>query len=277
VARHRAAGAALALAAVASLGACAAPASVRAPDAPRPITARESGAAAGAARRLALLLVEPFPLAATTAVPATIVIEAGEALVEQRLEAPDGATLTVRTAPDGALRLLARGGVPTGGPALGETALVARGLLHLRALGIGLPAGPPLIEVAGGRRVLLWERRVDGVPVEGDALRLVLSRSGALVGVSRPAPAPLAGAPAPMARADATAAGAAAQRLLGTGRVEGTPVLAWVAPGRGGGDEPLELPRRLAWVVAGTLGDGTPCALHLDAATLELIGWDWAP
>ena len=201
MARHRATGAAVALAAVASLGACAAPASVRAPDGPRPITARESGAAAGAARRLA----------------------------------------------------------------------------HVRAVGIGVPAGPPLIEVAGGRRVLLWERRVDGAPVEGDALRLVLSRSGALVGISRPAPAPLAGAPAPMARADATAAGAAAQRLLGTGRIEGTPVLAWVAPGRGGGDEPLELPRRLAWVVAGTLGDGTPCALHLDAATLELIGWDWAP
>jgi hypothetical protein len=70
---------------------------------------------------------------------------------------------------------------------------------------------------------------------------------------------------------------AAALRLPEGGSLDGTAELAWISPGRAGGDEPSEAVRRLAWVVGCELATGQSCSVRLDAATLDLLGWDWTP
>ena len=52
--------------------------------------------------------------------------------------------------------------------------------------------------------------------------------------------------------------------------------LGWVHPGALAGDEELlSTPRQLAWRARGALADGRPLEVHLDAAQLTLLGWDW--
>ena len=124
------------------------------------------------------------------------------------------------------------------------------------------------------RRVVLWERSVNGVPVPGDGTRVVMSASGALVGIAIEVSA-LAVRPA--ALRSAAEARAAALALLPTGAsLAGVPRLGWVHPGALAGDEELlDTPRQLAWRVRGAFADGRPLEVHLDAARLTLLGWDW--
>ena len=76
----------------------------------------------------------------------------------------------------------------------------------------------------------------------------------------------------------AAEAKAAALALLPAGAsLAGAPRLGWVHVGALAGDEELrDTPRRLAWRIRGALADGRPLEIHLDAAQLALLGWDWA-
>ena len=256
------------------VAACAAPASTVAPDAPR---AAAAAVAATPLHRVAAALIGPFRLATSTR---TVLLEmrepGGEPLVEQRGVDAHGALLVVRTTTAGLIRSITRDGVPLGTSSLPQAALLSAAIRQLGALGIAAPTGAPTIADAGGRRIVLWERRSAGVPVPGDGLRMVLAVDGAFVGLAQPAPLPLAPAPPLGSRATAAQALRAAEHLVPADAVLGEATLRWVAPGRDGGDEPLDEPLRLVWRVAGTRADGTPFALHLDVATLQLVGWDWA-
>ena len=229
--------------------------------------------------RYAALFVDAEALRGSIAeTPVIIDGEFGEQVIEQRLLLVGGADLTMQVTVRGTLRTLLRSGVPTDEVSLSRSALIAQGIRHLAAVGIALPAGLPEVQDLGGRQILFWERRVDGVRVPGDGLRVVLAASGELVGIAQPAPAPLAPAPAEGARATRAAAlMAAALRLPEGGSLDGTAELAWIAAGRAGGDEPSEAVRRLAWVVGCELAAGQSCAIRLDAASLDLLGWDWTP
>jgi hypothetical protein len=131
------------------------------------------------------------------------------------------------------------------------------------------------VSAVGDRRIVAWERSVNGATVPGDGTRVVLSSSGALVGIAIEE-ADLALAPS--RTVTAVAAKAAALALIPSGAtLVGAPKLGWVAPALGAGDEAdLLVPRELAWRLRGTLEDGTPFELHLDAGNLEMLGWDWA-
>ena len=229
--------------------------------------------------RYAALFVDSDALRGSIAEsPVIIEGEFGEQLIEQRLLLVGGADLTMQVTVRGTLRTLLRSGVPTDEVALSRGALIAQGIRHLAAVGIALPAGLPEVQDLGGRQILFWERRVDGVRVLGDGLRVVLAANGELVGIAQPAPAPLAPAPAEEARATRAAAlMAAVVRLPEGGNLTGTAELAWVAAGRAGGDEAVETVRRLAWVVGCELPAGQSCAVRLDATSLDLLGWDWTP
>jgi hypothetical protein len=263
---------------VLTLAACGAPSSAIAPNLidPSPLGAVNAAASLRPITALAAKLLEPLSLAGLRAASRNITLESGEVRVEQSLVDDAGLEwLTTQSTPSGVLRALSRSYVPLEGGALTDSALVSRAILHLATLGLPLGSGTPLISVAGDRRIVAWERVVNGVPVIGDGTRVALSASGALVGISTEE-AELA----PLTQRSATAAQAkaAAQTLVPSGAtLGGAPKLGWVAPGIDAGDEEdLRAPRQLAWRLRGTLGDGTPFELHLSAASLALIGWDWA-
>ena len=174
--------------------------------------------------RYAALFVDAEALRGSIAeTPVIIDGEFGEQLIEQRLLLVGGADLTMQVTVRGTLRTLLRSGVSTDENSLSRSALIAHGIRHLAALWITMPAGLPEVQDLGGREILFWERRVDGVRVPGDGLRVVLAASGELVGIAQPAPDPLAPAPAEGARATRAAAlMAAAGRLPEGGNLDGT-------------------------------------------------------
>lgn len=226
---------------------------------------------------VASALLEPLNTVGLRAEPgALITLESGEERVEQRLvDTAGSALLTIQSTPDGEIRYVARADVALDGAALSGVALRSRALLHLVSLRLALPRGTPIITSVAERRVVLWERRASGIPVLGDGTRVIMSASGALVGISIDESLL---APASGALRTAAEAKAAALALLPAGAaLTGAPRLSWVHPGSRAGDEELqEAPRRLAWRVRGALADGRPLELHLDAAQLALLGWDWA-
>ena len=226
---------------------------------------------------VAAALLEPLSTVDLRAEPGELItLESGEERIEQRLVNTSGlALLTLQSTPGGELRLLARADVALGGAALSIAALRSRALLHLVSLRLALPRGTPIISSVAERRVVQWERSVNGVPVPGDGTRVIMSASGALVGVAieESALAPASGKPRSAAEAKA-----AALALLPAGAsLAGAPRLGWVHVGALAGDEELrDTPRRLAWRIRGALADGRPLEIHLDAAQLALLGWDWA-
>ena len=257
--------------------ACATPSSALAPDRTYVVPARDAAANLPPITGVAAALLEPLSTVGLRAEPGDLItLESGEERIEQRLVTTSGlALLTLQSTPGGELRLLARADVAYGGATLSSAALRSRALLHLAALRLALPRGTPIISSVAERRVVQWERRVNGVPVPGDGTRVIMSASGALVGVAieESALTPASGKPRSAAEAKA-----AALALLPAGAsLAGAPRLGWVHVGALAGDEELrDTPRRLAWRIRGALADGRPLEIHLDAAQLALLGWDWA-
>ena len=257
--------------------ACATPSSALAPDRTYVVSARDAAANLPPITGVAASLLEPLSTVGLRAEPGDLItLESGEERIEQRLVNTSGlALLTLQSTPGGELRLLARADVAYGGATLSSAALRSRALLHLAALRLALPRGTPIISSVAERRVVQWERTVNGVPVPGDGTRVIMSASGALVGVAieESALTPASGKPRSAAEAKA-----AALALLPAGAsLAGAPRLGWVHVGALAGDEELrDTPRRLAWRIRGALADGRPLEIHLDAAQLALLGWDWA-
>lgn len=257
--------------------ACAAPSSALAPDRTYVVPARDAAANLPPITGVAASLLEPLSTVGLRAEPGDLItLESGEERIEQRLVNTSGlAILTLQSTPGGELRLLARADVAYGGATLSSAALRSRALLHLVALRLALPRGTPIISSVAERRVVQWERMVNGVPVPGDGTRVIMSASGALVGVAieESALAPASGVP----RSAADAKAAALALLPSGASLTGAPRLGWVHMGALAGDEELrDTPRRLAWRIRGALADGRPLEIHLDAAQLALLGWDWA-
>ena len=257
--------------------ACATPSSALAPDRTYVVPARDAAANLPPITGVAAALLEPLSTVGLRAEPGDLItLESGEERIEQRLVNTSGlALLTLQSTPGGELRLLARADVAYGGATLSSAALRSRALLHLASLRLALPRGTPIISSVAERRVVQWERSVNGVPVPGDGTRVIMSASGALVGVAieESALTPASGKPRSAAEAKA-----AALALLPAGAsLAGAPRLGWVHVGALAGDEELrDTPRRLAWRIRGALADGRPLEIHLDAAQLALLGWDWA-
>ncbi|MFM8934572.1 MAG: hypothetical protein ACKOGF_01515 [Candidatus Limnocylindrus sp.] len=257
--------------------ACAAPSSALAPERTYVVPARDAAANLPPITGVAAALLEPLSTVGLRAEPGELIaLESGEERIEQRLVDVNGlALLTLQSTPGGELRFLARADVAYGGAALSGAALRSRALLHLVALRLALPRGTPIISSVAERRMVQWERSVNGIPVPGDGTRVIMSASGALVGIAIEESAL---APASGKLRSAAEAKAAALTLLPTGTVlTGVPRLGWVHLGALAGDEELrDAPRRLAWRIRGALADGRPLEVHLDAAQLALLGWDWA-
>lgn len=257
--------------------ACATPSSALAPDRTYVVPARDAAANLPPITGVAASLLEPLSTVGLRAEPGDLItLESGEERIEQRLVNTSGlALLTLQSTPGGELRLLARADVAFGGATLSSAALRSRALLHLAALRLALPRGTPNINSVAERRVVQWERSVNGVPVPGDVTRVIMSASGALVGVAIEESVLAVGGGAPRSAAEAKVAALA---LLPAGAsLTGAPRLGWVHLGALAGDEELrDSPRRLAWRIRGALADGRPLEIHLDAAQLALLGWDWA-
>jgi hypothetical protein len=257
--------------------ACAAPSSALAPERTYVVPARDAAANLPPITGVAAALLEPLSTVGLRAEPGELIaLESGEERIEQRLVDVNGlALLTLQSTPGGELRFLARADVAYGGAALSGAALRSRALLHLVALRLALPRGTPIISSVAERRMVQWERSVNGIPVPGDGTRVIMSASGALVGVAIEESVLAVGGGALRGAAEAKVAALA---LLPAGAsLTGAPRLGWVHVGALAGDEELrDTPRRLAWRIRGALADGRPLEIHLDAAQLALLGWDWA-
>lgn len=257
--------------------ACATPSSALAPDRTYVVPARDAAANLPPITGVAAALLEPLSTVGLRAEPGDLItLESGEERIEQRLVDTSGlALLTLQSTLGGELRLLARADVALGGTAINSAALRSRALLHLAALRLTLPRGTPNISSVAERRVVQWERMVNGVSVPGDGTRVIMSASGALVGVAIEESVLAVGGGALRGAAEAKVAALA---LLPAGAsLTGAPRLGWVHVGALAGDEELrDSPRRLAWRIRGALADGRLLEIHLDAAQLALLGWDWA-
>lgn len=257
--------------------ACATPSSALAPDRTYVVPARDAAANLPPITGVAAALLEPLSTVGLRAEPGDLItLESGEERIEQRLVDTSGlALLTLQSTLGGELRLLARADVALGGTAINSAALRSRALLHLAALRLTLPRGTPNISSVAERRVVQWERMVNGVSVPGDGTRVIMSASGALVGVAIEESVLAVGGGALRGAAEAKVAALA---LLPAGAsLTGAPRLGWVHVGALAGDEELrDSPRRLAWRIRGALTDGRLLEIHLDAAQLALLGWDWA-
>lgn len=257
--------------------ACATPSSALAPDRTYVVPARDAAANLPPITGVAAALLEPLSTVGLHAEPGDLItLESGEERIEQRLVDTSGlALLTLQSTLGGELRLLARADVALGGTAINSAALRSRALLHLAALRLTLPRGTPNISSVAERRVVQWERMVNGVSVPGDGTRVIMSASGALVGVAIEESVLAVGGGALRGVAEAKVAALA---LLPAGAsLTGAPRLGWVHVGALAGDEELrDTPRRLAWRIRGALADGRLLEIHLDAAQLALLGWDWA-
>ena len=257
--------------------ACAAPSSALAPDRTYVVPARDAAANLPPISSVAAALLEPLSAAGLRAEPGDLItLESGEERIEQRLVNTSGvALLTLQSTLGGSLRVLARADVPLGGTVLSSAALRSRALLHLASLRLTLPRGTPIISSVAERRVVQWERAVNGISVPGDGTRVIMSASGALVGIAIEESVLASDGGALRSVAEAKVAALA---LLPVGSsLSGVPRLGWVHVGALAGDEELrDTPRRLAWRLRGALADGRPLEIHLDAAQLSLLGWDWA-
>jgi hypothetical protein len=223
-------------------------------------------------------LLPPLELHDLAVRPFTLVrSESGEPRTRQVLVGSDGVeVLRVERALDGALRLIAQGGVSLEGAWLSESTAVSRALRQLMRLGLEIPRGEPEVRSTAGRTLVIWAREVRGVPVPGDGTRVVLGGGGELVGLAIEE-SPLAPPPSRVLRGDAALRAALA--LLPSGAVTaGRPTLAWVLRTENAEEPPHQRPpRRLAWCVRGTLIDGASFELQFDAGSLALLGWDGAP
>ena len=261
---------------VALVAACGAPATAIAPSgAP---SANGAGLVVRPITQIAALLAEPLDLRGLAASGFALVrSDGGEQRIRQVLSGGDGRErLRVETTLDGALRLVARSGVALGDAELSSSSAIARALRHLLLLGLEIPAGAPAVDVVAGRSVVSWTRRVRGIEVPNDGVRVVVNGVGALVGIAVEE-SPLAAPPTRIARLEAVRRAAAALLPSGAEFVD-EPRLAWLPPPGAIGDASgARPPRMLIWSVEGVTAAGSSFLLLLDAGSLALLGGDAAP
>jgi hypothetical protein len=173
------------------------------------------------------------------------------------------------------------------GPRADSAAALQRALGFARSAGV-LPAGRPEVRSsagAGGWSVS-WPRTVDGVPVRGDGIRILLFADGSFHGLTRTV-RPLAAAPTVRLTRDAAKATAersiAARMGTRAGDLRVAAVdLAWLAPTRDANGVVLDAPDatlRLAWIVrfdaSPALADRLRAAeMWLDAGDGHELGGD---
>jgi hypothetical protein len=173
-----------------------------------------------------------------------------------------------------------------GGTALDQATVSGRALAVARAAGVRVSGAADVRRSAGGGGwSAAWARSVDGIPVRGDGVRLLLWSDGSFHGIVRTERS-LAAEPAnPLSGADAArAASVVVGRTVAApaGLTAATPALAWVAPNDMFGgpriDAPAEL-LRLAWVVrydaSGSLAERVrSIEVWIDAGDGRVIGGD---
>lgn len=153
---------------------------------------------------------------------------------------------------------LVLGWTPGPGRAVGSEAAGARGADIARAAGLAVSGAPRVAASAGaGGWAVSWPRVVDGVPVRGDGVRILLWRDGSFHGLTASertlAPAPGTTIAADVARASAeSTAGRRFGASIGPDLGVISEELAWVAANDtwnpAAPDAPAET-LRLAWVV----------------------------
>ncbi|HWP64112.1 MAG TPA: hypothetical protein VNO86_11645 [Candidatus Binatia bacterium] len=170
------------------------------------------------------------------------------------------------------------------GVAVGRNVALRLAIAQARAAGFQVAGAPTILETAEEWEVV-WERRVDGIPVLGDGVRVSLWKDGSFHAIVHwehdlaPRPATIIDA----ARAREIAAARFAERF---GRRDAIAIrsasLAWVRPNDLWDPARPDAPTpeaRLAWLVSGVPGDPdavTPrqIELWLDAADGSVIGGD---
>ncbi len=196
-----------------------------------------------------------------------------------------GPSALVEPEPGGRPHLvIALGWRGTKGRAVAREVAVRQAVAHARAVDFEVAGSPTVLETAEEWEVV-WERRVDGVPVLGDGVRVSLWKDGTFHAIVR-WEHPLAPRPTTTIGADA-ARQLAAERFAerfgrrGAVTIESTR-LAWVRPNDlwdpSLPDAPLPT-ARLAWVVGGKpsgnlAGSFRQVEVWLDAGDGSVIGGD---
>lgn len=171
----------------------------------------------------------------------------------------------------------------TGAP-VGRNVALRLAIAHARAAGFQVVGAPTILETDEEWEVV-WERRVDGIPVLGDGVRVSLWKDGSFHGIvnweHELAPRPTT--PIDAARAREIAAARFAERF---GRADAVAIrsvqLAWVRPNDLWDPARPDAPAaqaRLAWLVRGTPTDPTVTVFRqiecwLDAGDGSVIGGD---
>ena len=183
--------------------------------------------------------------------------------------------------------VVALGWQPRAGRAVDAPGAARSAIAVARAAGLAIVGQPNVRASAGaGGWSIAWQRRVDGIPVRGDGVRVSLWPDGSFHGLTR-SERPLATAPARSltpAAARAIAAGLAATRLgaaVAEARIAGAEQ-AWLAPNDMFGSARLDAPAatlRLAWVVrfetSGALAERLrQLELWIDAGDGTVLGGD---
>jgi hypothetical protein len=202
---------------------------------------------------------------------------------------PAGQEIAIsRFDPDGTVAMaVALGWHASGGRALGDAAVGPRAAHLVHAAGLNVAGVPEVRASAGaGGWSVLWARIVDGVPVRGDGIRILIWADGTFHGLTR-TERPLAAPPTShLAAGEArTLAGTFADRQFGTAapglRIAGLEQ-AWVAPNDTFATTGLDAPAdtlRLAWVVRldarGQLADRLRSVeIWVDAGNGAILGGD---
>ncbi|GIW19909.1 MAG: hypothetical protein KatS3mg065_0205 [Chloroflexota bacterium] len=170
------------------------------------------------------------------------------------------------------------------GVAVGRNVALRLAIAQARAAGFQVAGAPTILETAEEWEVV-WERRVDGIPVLGDGVRVSLWKDGSFHAIVHwehdlaPRPATIIDA----ARAREIAVARFAERF---GRRDAIAIrsasLAWVRPNDLWDPSRPDAPTpeaRLAWLVSGVPGDPDAVTPHqielwLDAADGSVIGGD---
>lgn len=196
-----------------------------------------------------------------------------------------GPSALVELEPDGRPHLvIALGWRGAKGPAAGRNVAFRQALAHARAAGFEVAGAPTILETADEWEVV-WERRVDGLPVLGDGVRVSLWKDGSFHSIVH-WEHPLAPRPATTideARAREIAAAHFAERFGGRDAVTiRSAQLAWVRPNDTWDPSRPDAPlpeARLAWLVGGTPTGVLVASLRqvevwLDAGDGSVIGGD---
>jgi hypothetical protein len=170
------------------------------------------------------------------------------------------------------------------GPAVGRHVALRHALAHARSAGFQVSGEPTILETADGWEVV-WERRVDGIPVLGDGVRLSLWKDGSFHAIVHWEHR-LAARPAKILDEATVRRIAAARFAERFGREDAIEIrsarLAWMRPNDLWDPSLPDAPgteARLAWLVAGAPSPNVKSGIRqaevwLDAGDGSVIGGD---